>query len=290
MESAKAITVGNKVYRPFLDNTLTADDLRVAKEELNETQETKETCLRLLKEMVREQNEFTSRLDDEFLLRFLRCRKFDSKKAFKMLREHYRFRKMNPGIFMSPTAIEEALRRCIFNFLPHRDHKGRVVFLIRFDRWDADKIPYFDFVAAGNLVAEYASINNSLTQIHGYLGIWDYAGFNFKHFRQICSPQNGLMLANLMQDRFPGRFKLAYCINCHPLVKTAWNLLRPFMKEKFRHRIQIVSSMEELHEYFDPSILPKEYGGTLPNSLTKEIVKRVLDKEQYFKLNSKFGF
>ncbi|GBN79240.1 hypothetical protein AVEN_272460-1 [Araneus ventricosus] len=227
MESAKAIIVGNKVYRPFLDDTLTADDLRVAKEELNETQETRETCLRLLKEMLR---------DDEFLLRFLRCRKFDCKKAFKMVREHYKFRKMNPGLFLSPTALEEALRMCIFNFLPHRDHKGRVVFVIRFDRWDADKIPYTDFVAAGNLVAEYASTNNSLTQIHGYVGIWDYAGFNFKHFRLICSPQNGLILANLMQDRFPGRFKLAYCIHCHPLVKTTWNLLKTFMKEKFRQR------------------------------------------------------
>ncbi|GFT08525.1 clavesin-1 [Nephila pilipes] len=289
MDTAEVITVGSRVYRPVLDETLTPEDLRVAREELGETPESRESCLRLLKEMLREQNEFTPRTDDNYLLRFLRCRKFDSKKAFKMIREHYKFRKMNPGVFPSPSSIEKALRQHIFDFLPHRDHKGRGIYVIRFNRWNPDKINFTDFVAAGNLVAEYI-LDNNVTQINGYIGVWDYSGFSFKHFRLFCSPKNTMMLANLMQDRFPGRFKIAYCINCIPMVGTVWNILKQMMKEKFKNRVTILSSLEELHQHLDRSVLPKEYGGTLSIPDTKEIAQRILDNEQYINLNLKFGF
>ncbi|GFX92762.1 alpha-tocopherol transfer protein-like [Trichonephila clavipes] len=289
MDTAKVITVGSKVYRPLLDETLTADDLLVAREELGETPESTESCLRLLKEMLREQNEFTPRTDDDYLMRFLRCRKFDSKKAFKMIREHYKFRKMNPGVYISPSSIEQVLRACIFDFLPHRDHKGRAIYVIRFNRWNPDKVPFTDFVAAGNLVAENV-LDNPVTQINGYIGLWDYAGFTFKQFRMFCNPKNTLMLANLMQDRFPGRFKIAYCVNCLPMVSTVWSILKQLMKEKFKNRVTILSSLEELYQYVDRSVLPKEYGGLLSIPETKEIAQRVLDNEQYTNLNLKFGF
>ncbi|GIX86104.1 clavesin-1 [Caerostris darwini] len=225
----------------------------VAKEELNETPETRNACLRQLKEMLSKQKEFTSRTDDDFLLRFLRCRKFDCKKALKMLREHYKFRKLHPGVYLSPTALEEALRLCIFNYLPHRDHKGRVICLLRFDRWDVDKISYEDFIAAGNLMCEYALDNNPVTQINGFIAIWDYKGFNVRHFKLFCSLRNTLTLVNLLQ-------------------------------------IKILSGIEQLHEHLDQSILPKEYGGTLEIPDTKEIAQRIKDKEKDILLNNKFGF
>ncbi|GIX87778.1 hypothetical protein CEXT_112621 [Caerostris extrusa] len=249
---------------------LSAEDLRVAKEELNETPETRNACLTQLKEMlsnewpnehlkqeshldpteilsallkfpqsnitkfltvanqvtlislishtkdkfstVSQQNkEFTSRTDDDFLLRFLRCRKFDCKKALKMLREHYKFRKLHP------------------------------------DRWDVDKISYEDFIAAGNLMGEYALDNNPVTQVNGFIAIWDYKGFNVRHFKLFCSLRNTLMLVNLLQ-------------------------------------IKILSSIEQLHEHLDQSILPEEYGGTLEIPDTKEIAQRIMDKEKNYRI------
>lgn len=48
--------------------------------------------------------------------------------------------------------------------------------------------------------------------------------------------------------------------------------------------------MKDLHQYVDPSILPAEYGGKMPTWPCDDIVQRVLDKEQYFNYNRKFGY
>lgn len=48
--------------------------------------------------------------------------------------------------------------------------------------------------------------------------------------------------------------------------------------------------MEDLHKYVDPCILPIEYGGNRPTWPCDEIVKRVVDNEQYFNYNRKFGY
>ncbi|GFT10605.1 hypothetical protein NPIL_291101 [Nephila pilipes] len=52
MEEAKTIISGSRVYRPLLDETLITEDLRVAREELNETPETREVALRVLRTML----------------------------------------------------------------------------------------------------------------------------------------------------------------------------------------------------------------------------------------------
>ncbi|GBM65773.1 hypothetical protein AVEN_188221-1, partial [Araneus ventricosus] len=102
-------------------------------------------------------------------------------------------------------------------------------------RWITEEMSYADFVAAGNLIAEYV-LDNPVTQINGYIGIWDFKGFSFKHFLPFCSPKHIILLSTLMQDRFPARFKIAYCVNCSPLVNKAWSLINPVLKEKFRKR------------------------------------------------------
>ncbi|XP_055945263.1 alpha-tocopherol transfer protein-like [Argiope bruennichi] len=290
MDEATAIVVGNKIHRPLLDETLTTEDLRVAREELNETAETREVALRVLKKMLAEQNEFMPRTDDVYLLRFLRCRKFDCERALKTIRDHYKFRKQHRDIFPLPSSIEKALRAHIFNFLPHRDQKGRAIYVVRMARWIPEETSYADFVAAGNLIAEYV-LDNPVTQINGYIGIWDFKGFSIRHFLPFCSPKHIILLTTLMQDRFPARFKIAYCVNCSSLVNKAWALISPVMKDKFRKRIKIFGTdMTVLHQFLEPAILPTEYGGIITTPENVEMAQRVLDQEQYVKFNLKFGF
>ncbi|GFY63778.1 alpha-tocopherol transfer protein-like [Trichonephila inaurata madagascariensis] len=202
MEEAKTIVSGNKVFRPLLDETLTTEDLRVSREELKEIPESREVAMKILKKMLSEQDEFLPRMDDMYLIRFLRCRKYDCERTFKTIRDHYKFRKQHPYIFPLPSGIELAIRSCIFNFLPHRDHKGRAVYVFKISRWETSKISYADFIAAGNLVAE-SVLDNPVTQINGYIGIWDFKGFSTGHFLPFCSPKHILLLTTLMQGRFP---------------------------------------------------------------------------------------
>lgn len=66
------------------------------------------------------------------------------------------------------------------------------------ENWNADEIPYHDFVAAGNIVSEYV-LDNPVTQINGYIGIWDFKGFTLKQFIPFCSLKNIALLQQLMQ-------------------------------------------------------------------------------------------
>ncbi|XP_035233715.1 retinaldehyde-binding protein 1-like [Stegodyphus dumicola] len=290
METAKTIVADDRVHRALLDEHITPEDWKKAREELNETPETRLAALRAFKEKVTEEKDYVARTDDIYVLRFLRTRKFDLERAVKLMRDHYKFRAKHPAIFPAPSTVEKALKANIFNYLPHRDHKGRAIFVVKMGEWNPDEVPYHDFVAAGNLVSEYV-LDNPVTQINGYIGIWDFKGFGLKQFVPFCSPKNAWLLCNLMQDRFPARFKIAYCVNCLQLVNTTWGLFKPLLKEKFRNRVKILSTdMKELHQFVDPSILPIEYGGVMPPSDCQEMAQMVLDKEQYFNFNRKFGF
>lgn len=289
MDKAKAIVSGSRVHRPLMDETVITEDWKKAREELRETPDTRAALLKRFKEMLEDEEDFVPRTDDIYLMRFLRSRKFDLERAYKLMRDHYKFRAKNPAVFPSPSGIESVLKDKIFNYLPYRDQFGRAIFLIKIGNWNPDRVSYHEFVAAGNIISEFV-LDNHVTQINGYIGVWDFKGFTLNRFIPFCSPKNIWLLQCLMQDRFPGRFKIAYCVNCHHLVNTAWNLFKPVLNEKFRTRVKILgSNMKDLHQYVDPSILPEEYGGHLTWN-SDEIVKRVLDKEEYFNYNRKFGY
>jgi len=288
MDSVKTISSGTRVYRPLIDEQVTTEDWKKAERELNETKETRATFLEVFRERVENEEEFVPRTDDVYLLRYLRARKFNLDKAFKLLHDHNKFRRKHPALFPSPSTIVKKLNSNLFNYLPHRDHMGRAIFVAKAKNWDLDQLSHKDFITIGHIFGEYV-IDNPVTQINGYTGIFDFEGSSFKQFATFCSPRNILLLRSIWQECFPGRFKIAYCVNCHQLVNKSWVLCKPFMKEKYRTRVLILGSkMTELHQYIDPSILPQEYGGDLPPLNCDDILEKILGQEQFN--NRKFGY
>lgn len=55
-----------------------------AEKELGETSNRRRIELKNLRHLIADEIDFNPRLDDAFLLRFLRCRKFDAERAFKV--------------------------------------------------------------------------------------------------------------------------------------------------------------------------------------------------------------
>lgn len=48
--------------------------------------------------------------------------------------------------------------------------------------------------------------------------------------------------------------------------------------------------MTALHKYIHPSVLPQEYGGELPPSDCTEIVDKLLESDEEWKKDMKYGF
>lgn len=73
------------------------------------------------------------REDEAFLLRFLRAKKFDVDKAFKMISKYYWMKKNSPELFhVSPVSdLKVMLEMQIQCMLPQKDNHGRQVYVFR---------------------------------------------------------------------------------------------------------------------------------------------------------------
>lgn len=61
------------------------------------------------------------------------------------------------------------------------------------------------------------------------------------------------------------RHKEVHAINVHPSLKFALDFGMSLISEKIRSRVKIYTSLEDAkNNKMDTSMLPKEYGGTMP--------------------------
>lgn len=61
------------------------------------------------------------------------------------------------------------------------------------------------------------------------------------------------------------RHKEVHAINTHPSLKFALDFGMSLISEKIKKRVRIYTSLEEaINHKMDTSMLPKEYGGTMP--------------------------
>lgn len=77
------------------------------------------------------------REDESFLLRFLRAKKFDVDKAFKMIQKYYWMKEHSPELFhvSPPLDLKNMLEMQIQCMLNTKDQQGRQIYLFRVGRW-----------------------------------------------------------------------------------------------------------------------------------------------------------
>lgn len=67
------------------------------------------------------------------------------------------------------------------------------------------------------------------------------------------------------QRTVPMRHKEVHAINAHPSLKFALDFAMSLISEKIRKRVKLYTSLEDaINHKMNVSMLPKEYGGTIP--------------------------
>jgi len=119
---------------PFLHPFADMSWREKAQKELGETSEAYEKIdqLRSLlssSELTRQKG----REDEAFLLRFLRAKKFDIEKAFKMMQKYYWMKEHSPELFhvSPPTDLKAMLEMQIQCMLPQKDAHRRQIYVFR---------------------------------------------------------------------------------------------------------------------------------------------------------------
>ena len=75
---------------------------------------------------------------DDFLLKFLRAKKFDYEKSFKMVQRYCAMRSRSPQNFQKclPSLAKDTLDCQLQTVLPHRDALARRVLIFKVGKWD----------------------------------------------------------------------------------------------------------------------------------------------------------
>ncbi|GFV54558.1 alpha-tocopherol transfer protein-like protein [Trichonephila clavipes] len=116
----------------FIDY-LTPAMIEEARTQLKETDEIRPKALEDLRELLKNERNLVTPTDDTFLLSFLRARKFNVKKSFKLLQNYWAFRKEHRHIYDSSdsASVKRLILKPIMGALTYRDRNGCVVLIFK---------------------------------------------------------------------------------------------------------------------------------------------------------------
>lgn len=238
-----------------------------AKEHLNEDPDTKLQVLAEFRDLIFERGECSPhRLDDDFLMRFLRARNFVIRRAHRLLVNYYEFKEKNPEFYQDVyfdrlTAIGDAE---LISTQPFHDQNGRRMLFYRLGHWDPAKISIRELFQATLLALELALLETS-TQILGGVCLFDLADLKMKHVTQLNSKIAAQMI-DIVVWTYPLRTHEVHIVNQSPVFKAGYSIVKPFMSKEVRKRIFFHGSdMKSLHKHIDPKYLPVRYGGNHPD-------------------------
>ncbi|XP_068120452.1 alpha-tocopherol transfer protein-like [Hyperolius riggenbachi] len=244
--------------------TLTPELVQKAREELQEKPEWRLRDVQALRDMIwKDYPNLRTRVDDSFLLRFLRARKFDYDRALQLLVNYYSCRKGWPEVFtdLRPSAVRPVLDSGFISVLPHTDREGRRIVCVRPGQWNPQNYGFSENVRALYLTLEKL-IESEDTQVNGIVILADYEGVGLSQASHM-GPFVAKRVTGILQDGFPVRIKAVNVINEPRIFKGIFAILRPFLKEKIVKRFFLHGSdLSSLHRNVPRGVLPEEYGGT----------------------------
>lgn len=206
------------------------------------------------------------RKDDSFLLRFLRSKKFDQKKALKNLHHYHEIRSQNPEVFKrvdNPVLINDLLNMGPAIPLSQNAKDGSVVIVTQ--PWmglDPDSQHSIDdFFAAMFLTIEKLLDLQEHSQIVGLTLIDNLENIGLKMAIK-SSGTGGKLIRQLFQDVMPVRVQRIVVINESTVVDVICNVMNTFLRDKIKDRIKVKGSKaSKLSEVMDLKHLPPEIGG-----------------------------
>lgn len=255
-----------------------------AREELQEKPEWRLRDAQALRDMVlKEHPHLRTRLDDAFLLRFLRARKFDYDRALQLLLNYHASRRAWPEVFhdLRPSTVRHVLERGVLTVLPQPDNHGRYILSLRPGKWRQNDYPFVDNIRAIYLTLEKL-IEAEQTQVNGLVILVDYSGVGLS---QASNPGPFLAkrVVGILQDGFPIRIKAVNIINEPRIFKGIFAIIKPFLKEKMAERYVLHGSdLASLHRSIPSWVLPEQYGGAAGQLDMEAWMSTLLEAEENF--------
>ncbi|XP_050304423.1 retinol-binding protein pinta [Anthonomus grandis grandis] len=235
-----------------------------ALENLNETEEHRNACLKEVKRWLEQEvPHIKARKEDRYLLPFLRGCKFNLTKTKVKIVNYYTMRKDCPQWFTDRNPLLPLLQELIKMgvFVPLRKpHNNQMVVIIRTAAHDPKHYKWDDLFKAGNMILDVASQEYEYSQVYGVTALFDMTGMSFGHYKSM-TPALIKKIVFAWQN-YHVRPKQLEFINSPIYINIALNIFKSFMTEKMRGRVKVhFGGVQKAQNVVSKDILPVEYGG-----------------------------
>nr|XP_042907243.1 alpha-tocopherol transfer protein-like [Parasteatoda tepidariorum] len=156
---------------------------------------------------------------------------------------------------------------------PYRDKNGSLIVFYNIGRWDPDEFS-LPVVFSAMTFLLLQCIEDPATQVCGVQVIFDAKNISLKHIRTL-SPRYLQLISKALRNTLPIRFKQVHVVNESVIFSYIFNIFKFFLTEKIKKRIHFHGSdMKHLHKYIPKEVLPAEYDGDNTDYCASEWVKK----------------
>uniref|UniRef100_T1GSY0 CRAL-TRIO domain-containing protein n=1 Tax=Megaselia scalaris TaxID=36166 RepID=T1GSY0_MEGSC len=254
--------------KPAVDENCNVSEnlMKIAKKELREDKHTREQALQQLRNWINKNPDIENlRSDDQFLLRFLRVKKFSVPMAEQVLLKYLNLRKTYPHMSMNLDFLEPRVNSFMSNGYifasPIRDRHGRRV-VIMSAKGINPKIHTSTDQAKSHFITYETLMEDTETQILGLTHIADFSGVTTAHVTN-WNPTEFARVFKWGEQSFPLRHKEIYLVNVPSSLKWVVDFVKNRVSAKIKNRFHCYTNVKDLHKHVDPDCLPQELGGKI---------------------------
>uniref|UniRef100_A0A182JBP0 CRAL-TRIO domain-containing protein n=1 Tax=Anopheles atroparvus TaxID=41427 RepID=A0A182JBP0_ANOAO len=255
----------------------------IAKEELREDDLVREQSLAEMRQWIANNPHIRKcRTDAKFLLRFLRFQKFSVPMACEALERYLVVRELYPSWFKNldcddPT-MKEIFANAPFSVLG-QDSAGRMVGLCRFARYNDQKHQPFEDGKYMAIVME-TLLEWEETQIGGCQVLMDWQNISVNNLEKWSTTDLRVMM-DAFSHTYPLRYGDIFSAKLPKFGVPIMDTFLSFANPKMREKINCLSTVAELAQQFEPTMMPKEYGGPVNlDELNRTFRKRVEEQRE----------
>jgi len=194
--------------------------------------------------------------------RFLMAKNFNEKKALEMWTNWRKWRLEYRVDDITEKDVENELKQGKA-FFHGFDKMGRPCIVVKIKRHRPGEISVEETVRFGVYMMEKGIKLCKERKSDKIVIIYDREGFNSKNFdSKLATVMKSLM--KILQGFYAERLAKMYVLHPNWFYKMMFAMVKPFLEEKTRKKIVLLSNVEDLKKDFDSSQLLIEHGGTSP--------------------------
>lgn len=256
----------NDLY-PDYEYTIPMAVQDLARLELREDISTLNESLAQFRDWIRKSRDVRNvQTDSNFLLRFLRAKKFSVPMAQQTLLKYLNLKKRFPKATCDLDCLDPKMDDLFssgYLFVsPIRDKQGRRVIIGVGSNLDPNKYTDDDHFKI-HMITYETLLCDEETQVRGLSYFGDLKGVSTSYI-SLWSPTEFARAIKWGEQSIPLRHKDVHFINVPSPIRYVYDFFLSRLSPKMRNRITIHSNVSEVHDSIGTECLPKEYGGTIP--------------------------